>query len=291
MLSWKNFLQSWCRQSSSWWVLDVQSSKFVCAGLSNSSFFTFPLPQMRDLPTPETLDPQCKAPLGEEIPSLPLTLGLVASHPQHCRCERKATLPSLPCCCLRPDVTEMPWVSTGAHQMEGHLSLQVPLGLAAFLSQLCEDVPHWHPPGSLVKAINHSISASWLGRHMPELGHLLWHLGHGRILLMKSTCENSNRSLQLPVGGYTSVKLYPHRWHCISQNFRTGQQGKILIHWLIITETSLLCPTLFLKPQPFLSWGKYRSGGLLSDEELKTNCKFYIILIIRWNKHLLARYL
>lgn len=39
MLSWKNFLQSWHRQSSSWWILVVQRG----AGFSSSSFFAFPL--------------------------------------------------------------------------------------------------------------------------------------------------------------------------------------------------------------------------------------------------------
>lgn len=44
------------------------------------------------------------------------------------------------------------------------------IDLAAFLSQLCEDVPYQHSPGSLENATGHDTSAGWLRRHIPGLG-------------------------------------------------------------------------------------------------------------------------
>lgn len=65
--------------------------------------------------------------LGRGESQLHLTSGLVASHPQHCRCERKATFPSLPSCSLMPQrCPECP-------QTEGHLHLQKLRGLDPLL--------------------------------------------------------------------------------------------------------------------------------------------------------------
>lgn len=165
--SWKSLLQSWHKQSSSWWVLDVRRGRLVCAGFSSSSLFAFTLPQIRDLPTPEMLDPQCKSfSWGEEKPSLHLTSRLVASHhPQLCRCEGEATSPSLLHCCLRPVPRDTPGRGTAKSVVADRT-----IDLAAFLSQLCEDVPYQHSPGSLENATGHDTSAGWLRRHIPGLG-------------------------------------------------------------------------------------------------------------------------
>lgn len=180
MLSWKNFLQSWRRQSSSWWVLVVQRG----AGFSSSSFFAFPLLQMNWILS-------ARHPWERRNPTPPhLRAGGLSSSALQMWEESHVPFTAQ----LWSDVTEMPWVSPDGGT-PASAEAERTRSLAAFLSQLCEDAPRWRSPGSLERNAGHSTSAGWLGRHIPGLGHPLWQLGRGRILLMKGIHENCNRSL------------------------------------------------------------------------------------------------
>lgn len=124
-LSSTNYFQAWHRKSSSWWVLDVQRAD-CCARDFQAAASSLSLSLKWASGIPRNIRHSLLGTLGRGETQPPAHLGAGGLPPSHCRCKRKAVLRSPPRRCPRPDITAMPWVSPGAHQMEGQQSQQVP---------------------------------------------------------------------------------------------------------------------------------------------------------------------